>query len=158
MLGWIRYRYELFKLYKRERALEKEWKRARAEAEQKKDPTIFENWESNCGDLVYADLRWDRKRTVSAALLREADELLIQRPYLNDETKWEADTDEYSMPREGMVLTVHAMTELRASIRKEKKERREVIEWWVKLFGGILPIVTGLVGALIGLAAIWKHK
>ena len=50
------------------------------------------------------------------------------------------------------------MTELRATIRKEEKERREVFEWWVKVIGGFITIGTGLVGALIGLVSVWKHK
>jgi hypothetical protein len=157
MFRWVRNRYELFKLYKQETALEKEWKRARAEAEQKKDPAIFENWENNYGDLVYADLRWSRKKIVSDALLREADELLIPRPLFADQTKWDNEEDAYGAPR-GLVLTAEAMTELRASIRKEKKESWEVVESRVKLLGGFLTILTGLVGALIGLASVWKHK
>jgi len=50
------------------------------------------------------------------------------------------------------------MTEVRATIRKEKRERRESVEWWVKIISGLITIGTGLVGALIGLVAVWKHK
>jgi hypothetical protein len=48
------------------------------------------------------------------------------------------------------------MTELRSAIRKEQAERRAVVEWWLKVVGGSVGILTGLVGALIGLIAILK--
>jgi hypothetical protein len=31
-----------------------------------------------------------------------------------------------------------------------------VFEWWLKVLGGAVGILTGLIGALIGLVAIWK--
>jgi len=158
MFRWVRNKYELFKLDSKEKSLDQEWQRKKEESARAKDESILEEWENNYGDRVYGDLRWTRRRTVSAALLREADELLIPRPSFADKTNWEAEEDEYGMPREGLVLNPEAMTELRASIRKEKKEGREVIEWWVKLFGGLVTLLTGLAGALIGLASVWKHK
>lgn len=54
-----------------------------------------------------------------------------------------------------MALTPEAMTELRTTIEKERRERRETVEWWVKMIGGFITIGTGLVGALIGLVAVW---
>jgi hypothetical protein len=154
MFRWARHRYKLFMLVRQERALDKEWKRKNAEAEERKEPAILEEWENSYGDLVYEDLRWSRNKLVSDELLREADELYLPRPQFDDATKWENKEDYYGMPRPGFVLTAAAMTELRASIRKEKKERREAFEWWIKLFGSL----TGLVGALIGLVSIWRHK
>ena len=46
----------------------------------------------------------------------------------------------------------------RAAIRNEKRARRETVEWWVKIIGGFITIVTGLVGALIGLISVLKHR
>ncbi len=54
------------------------------------------------------------------------------------------------------MLTPEAMTELRAAIRKERRERRETVDSWAKIIGRIITICTGLVGAIIGLVAVWK--
>ncbi len=48
------------------------------------------------------------------------------------------------------------MTDLRGAIRKEQAERCAVVEWWLKVVGSSVGILTGLVGALIGLVAILK--
>jgi UPF0716 family protein affecting phage T7 exclusion len=50
------------------------------------------------------------------------------------------------------------MTELRQAIRRERKERREAFEFWLKAIGGVILVLTGLVGALIGLLSIAKPK
>jgi len=54
-----------------------------------------------------------------------------------------------------MILTAKAMDEVGAAIWKA---RRESIEWWVKVSGGFIGMVTGLVGALIGVFTVLKHK
>jgi len=46
-------------------------------------------------------------------------------------------------------LSKNAMTEVRTVVRKERKERREGMIMW-------LVALTGLVGALSGLLAVWK--
>jgi hypothetical protein len=157
MFRWFRKKYEQFKLDRSERKLNKEGKRKQDEARDKKDPALFEDWENNYAYQEYRELQWARNKLESDALLRQADELYLPRPDYNDKTKWRANDDEY-YPLEGYVLTHEAMAELRATIRKDRKERREEFEWWVKIISGGLTILTGFVGALIGLAAIWKHK
>jgi hypothetical protein len=157
MFRWFRKKYEQFKLDRSERKLNKEGKRKQDEARDKKDPALFEDWENNYAYQEYRELQWARNKLESDALLRQADELYLPRPDYNDKTKWIAHDDEY-YPLEGHVLTHEAMTELRATIRKDRKERREEFEWWVKIISSGLTILTGFVGALIGLAAIWKHK
>jgi flagellar motor component MotA len=54
------------------------------------------------------------------------------------------------------VLTPEAMTELNAVIRNEKKARREVWESWAKIAGALVASLTGIIGGIIGLVAIWK--
>jgi hypothetical protein len=120
MFRWARKTIELFKLDREERKLDKDGRRKQAEAAEKKDPAIFEEWENNYGDYIYADIRWARKKVVSDALMGEADDLLLPRPQFGDQPKWENEDDAYGMPR-GFVLTPEAVAELRASIRKEKK-------------------------------------
>ena len=82
---------------------------------------------------------------------------IFQGPSIQYKTKWE-EADEYTDNPGQRVLTPEAMAELRATIRKERRERREKIEFYIKLMGGIIAIATGLVGALIGLVSTWNHK
>ncbi len=149
MFKWLRNWIELFKLNRKERALDKEGERKRVEAREKKDESILEEWDNNYGHFVYEDIRWSRKKLVSDALMREADELHLPRPQYADKAKWEDELDEYDRPR-GLVLTPESITELRSTIRKEKNERRER---WVKF----VPIITGLVGASIGLVVVIRQ-
>ena len=115
MFKWLTNKIELFKLDRVEKDLEKEWKREQAEAKEKDDPALLEDWELNYADRVHADLRWSRTKLVSDALLREADEWHLPRPRYNDKTKWDEHTDEYGMPR-GLLLTAEAITELRGAV------------------------------------------
>jgi len=82
-------------------------------------------------------------------------EITIRQPQDHDTDTWEADRPIMAV---GDVLTTEAITELRTAIRKEKRERRETVESWLKIIGGFIGVVTGLVGALIGLVSVWKHK
>jgi hypothetical protein len=93
------------------------------------------------------------RKAISDELQYEAQKLYLPAPALNDEQKWDSDHAIMSPTR---FLTPEAMTELRSAIRKERAERRAVFEWWFKILGGAVGIITGLVGALIGLIAIWK--
>ena len=96
-----------------------------------------------------------RKKIVSDSLIKEADKLHLPRPQYGEKDEWE----ENNPPIEtGYVLTREAIVELRTAIRKEKRERRETVEWWVKIISGLIAILTGLVGALIGLVSVWKHR
>jgi len=104
---------------------------------------------------VYEDTEWSRKKIKSDSLIKEADELHLPRPDYGANGKWEENNPPITT---GYVLTPEAMVELRAAVRNEKRARRETVEWWVKIIGGFITIVTGLVGALIGLISVWKHR
>jgi hypothetical protein len=54
----------------------------------------------------------------------------------------------------GRHLSEKGFSELRSSVRKEKNERWAYWELRVKVFIGLATAVTGVAGALIGLAAI----
>jgi hypothetical protein len=112
------------------------------------------------GEEWYADgcidsisIEAEEKKAISDELQYEAQKLYLPTPALNDEQKWDSD---HAINTPTRFLTPEAMTELRSAIRKERAEQRAVIEWWFKILGGAVGIVTGLIGALIGLVAIWK--
>jgi len=111
-----------------------------------------ESWYADgCIDSICIDA--EEKKAISDELQYEAQKLYLPTPSLNDEQKWDSDHSLHSPTR---FLTPEAMLELRSAIRKERTEQRAVIEWWFKILGGAVGIITGLVGALIGLIAIWK--
>ena len=149
MFRWLRYKIKLGKINRQRKKLDKEGERKQAEGQEKKDEFIFENWRDSYGDDAWREIEWERQKLVSNYCLREADERHLPRPKYADKTKWEEEDDEYG-GRHGLVLTVEAITELRATIRKEK---REANDGWIRL----LPIITGLIGALIGLVSVLKH-
>ena len=155
MFNRIHDRIEVYKLNRQERKLDAEGERVHKEAKEKKDQRILDEWYETTTSWQYEDIEWSRKKIVSDSLIDEADELHLPRPLRGDTDKWEADKPVLAV---GDVLTPEAMVELRAVIRKEKRERRETVEWWVKIIGGLITIGTGLVGALIGLVSVWKHR
>jgi hypothetical protein len=156
MFDWLRNQVALYKIDRREKKLDAVGNQFFRESKEKQDETIIDNWYDR-NSWQYESIRFDRKELLSDILLREVDQLYLPRPQYSDKTKWEA-ADEDSPYSGRLVLTPEAMMELRGTIRKERQERRATVEFWVKLIGGIITIGTGLAGALIGLAAILKHK
>lgn len=150
----LRTKWKNWKLRSRRRTLEKEGAAAAKESKQKKDHSIIDEWHNINGwelDSIEAEI----KHNDSRALLDEAEKLYLPAPGLNDKNKW--------IPKEDLntfenwsVLTPEAMTDLRAAIRKERREQREELESWAKIVGAFMTILTGLVGAVIGLVAVLK--
>lgn len=155
MFRGIHDRIALYKLNRRVKKLAADQERVRSESKEKKDPNILVEWWKATALQEYDDIEWARKRIVSDSLIKEADELHLPRPQYGEGDKWEADKP---MMAVGYALTREAMVELRTAIRNERRARRETVEWWVKIIGGLITIVTGLVGALIGLISVWKHR
>jgi hypothetical protein len=156
MFRGIRDKIALYKLDRKEKKLDAEGEHVRQKAREKKDQLILDEWYGTYASYEYDDIEWSRKRIVSDSLIREADKLHLPRPQYGEKDKWEEDSKPPMTA--GEALTREAMVDLRAVIRKEKREKRETVEWWVKIIGGLITIITGLVGALIGLVSVWKHK
>lgn len=156
MFNWLSYRLRLYKLNFQQWKYDREAGRQFKLGKKKNDPEFADNWYDSVGHYEYEELAWKRKALVSHSLISEADSLHLPRPQYNDKEKWDSNCPEHV--ERTLALTPEAMTELRTTIRKEKRERRETVEWWVKIIGGLITIGTGLVGALIGLVSVWKHK
>jgi hypothetical protein len=150
----LRTRWKNWKLRRERRKLEKEFKRVQAEAREKKDDQIYEEWRGINRwefDVIDASIMENDSRE----LLDQAEKLYLPTPGPNDKDKW--------VPREELppgqywsVLTPEAMMELNAVIRKERGARREVWESWAKIIGTIVASLTGIIGTIIGLVAILK--
>ncbi len=134
------------------RVLMKEAKEWAAKAREKKDDRIYEEWRAE-NDWRFELDEWGTKGIITRELLREAERLGLPTPSTADTDKWEEDVPYGLDP----ALTLQAQHELRLAIRREKLERREVIEWWVKVIGGLIGALTGLVGASIGLVSVFRH-
>jgi hypothetical protein len=156
MFRWLRNRLNLYTINRQERKLVALGRPFQREAQEKNDPSIFEKWEEAYW-RDFESIRWARSRLVSNSLLEEADRLQLPRPQYSDKAKWQ-EPDEYGFQEEGLVLTAEAMAELRGVIRKERRERRESLEFTLKIVGAFVTITTGLVGALIGLISVLRHK
>lgn len=156
MFDWLFVRLELNKLNRRWKKLVEEGRRLYGESKTKNDANIFGDWlEEHRSE--FESIRWARKDLISQALLMEADRISLPRPQYSDKSKWES-PDKAIFYGENLVLTIEAMAELRGAIRKERRERRETFESWAKIISSLVAILTGLVGALIGLFSILKHR
>ncbi len=51
-------------------------------------------------------------------------------------------------------LTRQAIADLRTAIRNEKRERLEAIRTWLGIVTGFATVLTGLIGAIIGLISV----
>lgn len=145
-------RITLWKLRLRERRSTRIFNRRVRESGKSVAECSGEEWYADAG---YEELEIEaaEKKAISDDLMYQAQRLYLPTPSLNDQQKWDSDHALYSPTR---YLTAEAMTELRATIRKERAERRAVLEWWLKVLGGAVGILTGLIGTVIGLVAIWK--
>jgi hypothetical protein len=150
----LRTRWKNHKLRTRRRKLEKEFSGVSREAKRKKDNHIVDEWYSVNG-WEFASIDAEIKHNDTRDLLDEAEGLYLPTPLPGDGTKW-ISKDDLNSFENFSVLTPDSMTELRSFIRKERRERRETVESWAKIVGAIITICTGLVGAVIGLVAVWK--
>ncbi len=152
----VRTRWKNWKLRRERSQLDKESKQVQAEAREKKDNVIYDEWFSNYGWKFEAIDAWIKEND-SRDLLDQAEQMYLPTPGLNDRDKWVPEGEfPPGIQQYWSVLTPEAMTELNAAIRQEKRARREVWESWAKIIGTIVASVTGIIGTIIGLVAISK--
>ena len=97
---------------------------------------------------------------VTAELKREATQLGIDIPKTPD-WWWENEEDYGNMSVQDIELLREDniyLTELgKASVSKLiRDEKRKNIEWWLRVVGALIVLITGLLGALIGVLAFLK--
>jgi len=118
---------------------------------------LLEEWEGK-HEWEFEVIDIQIKENLSRDVLDQARELYLPTPNYSDKTKWVPDDDFLHTGARFWILTPETMIELNGGIRRERQARREVIEWWIKVIGGFVTILTGLLGAGIGLVAVWKRK
>src|SRR5271155_2652927 len=156
---WISDWLKLRRLNRLQSQMDNDGKRVYSEAKAKNEGVLIDNWlDDNYRRLRYIDR--SRRELISDSFLKEAYKLHLPTPQYTEKTKWQEWTpepDEVSDVTKP-ILSDEGIAEIRQAIRKERRERREAWEFWLKAVGAIVTICTGLVGALIGLFSILKHK
>ena len=143
MFDGLQYAFQLQRLQANKRSIIKKYKKLYDQAKQQKksdaelDATVLN--ERSKKDYV-DDLIW---RLQMQYLSQQAEKYLLPRPKFNQDSGEWIESDVTGHWR----LSQNALVKLRTAIRKEQKERREHWKTWI-------PLLTGLVGALIGLVAL----
>ena len=145
MLAYILFQRKLFKIKRRQRRDERPIKAALADAKTKEFPIDeISNLENDYGHIQVRYLD-EILRLHTEYLIRESNRLIVPYPAANEPGMWERDDEGY------VRLTEAGISKLRADIRAEKKARLERVIMW-------MPGVVGILGALIGLAAVLTGK
>jgi hypothetical protein len=143
--GYVGFRWELFWLEREQRRLGKKHIAALKAAKLRKASAdeIYVIDDDGAGDYFY--IQDEIRKLHSRYLCSQTSRLLLPLPATSDETMWEKEGANY------IYLTEHGINHLRAAIRAERKARVELFLMW-------MPGVVGILGALIGLAAILMQK
>jgi hypothetical protein len=100
---------------------------------------------------------WEKEAAETDKLLLELQRRGIELP--NDPSLWFDDLEEQSGTLEEIelltrsYLTPKGKAVANALIRKDKRQN---VEWWIKIIATLATLITGLLGALIGLLAFLK--
>jgi hypothetical protein len=141
MFEYLRFRWKLGQLERERRQLEKINAAKLKAARERKASAEEIHLLQDDGASDYFHFQDEIRKLHSRYLFTQASRLLLPRPSMSDDTMWE---------REGpnsFYLTELGINHLRAAIRAERKAR-------VELFLMLMSGVVGILGALIGLAAI----
>ena len=145
MLAHILFQRKLSKIKRRQKRDEQPIKAALADAKTKEFPIDeISNLENDYGHIQVRYLD-EILRLHTEYLIRESNRLIVPYPAANKPGMWERDDEGY------VRLTEAGISKLRADIRAEKRARLEHVIMW-------LPGVVGMLGALIGLAAVITGK
>jgi hypothetical protein len=95
-----------------------------------------------------SELRYKLRRAMSEYYISKSYRLVIPLPDPSDQTTWGTFDDGHTVD---CVLTSAGVNQVRSAIRAERKARFEMILMWV-------PGIIGIMGAAIGLAAVFAGK
>jgi hypothetical protein len=145
VLAYILFQRKLFRIKRRQKRDERPIKAALADAKTKEFPIDeISNLENDYGHIQVRYLD-EILRLHTEYLIRESNRLIVPYPAANEPGMWERDDEGY------VRLTEAGISKLRADIRAEKRARLERVIMW-------MPGVVGVLGALIGLAAVLTGK
>ena len=140
MISEIKYRWRLNRLYAKQnktvRLYDKCIKKAKAEGEKREEIEILKSEESG----IFFEIQDEIQSLITSHLANVAQRHFLPVPDRNDDDMW----NKFGYRK---VLTDKGISQIRKTIRREKKERRDTYMPWIAAF-------TGLIGALTGLLAI----
>ena len=103
--------------------------------------------------------RTKKEARETAELEREALRLGIDIP--RHASWWWDDSEQFrGVPSDQMedLVSYYLTKQGRAGVRRLiREEKRKNIEWWLKVVGSVITLITGLVGTLIGLFAVLRN-
>jgi hypothetical protein len=147
MIDYIKYRLELVKLFKEKKSIgdlyAKEIHKSQKQAKHREEI-----------ELIEAEFSFERRwidenisLLVTDFLLRRADRRFVPVPSRDDAGMWE----QCDLVNNRYTLTSAGISKLQTSLRLENKERNEIV---LK----ILAAITGIIGAVTGLLAVWLSR
>ena len=146
---WNRDRCAINALLKQQRAIQESYAKYIAEAKSHEEKQILKSEEAS----HWFDLEEERKSIIDRQLIHKALRCGVpipQRPPHDEENEhWEPGPS-------GQWLTQRGEKYLKDEIRKEKKERRDMILGWLPLVtavAGLLAVLTGLLALLLALSS-----
>lgn len=147
MFESIKYRLELSKLFKRKKKINQNYSKLIRVAEKEKRPE--EEIDGLCSEAAFEDDILDEEISllVTNYLEGQSKRYFLPLPERNDQKMW----TECGIISKQRVLTSHGISEVRSALRKEAKERMEIIFTF-------LVILTGIIGAITGLLAILLRR
>jgi hypothetical protein len=150
MIAWAKYQYRLWRLERAKRETVKTYSKHYRASE-------GEDYQARFDVLNEEQERLNRiddeiAETISFYLVSKAEKLNLPAPDYFDEGAW------VTSRRTGLRrLNEKALAEFQSAVRMEQKERLQLWELRAKVVGGALTGLTGVIGALIGLIAIFKR-
>jgi hypothetical protein len=144
----IKLRMALWKLEKSKAKTLKEYAKSVAEVRKRKG-TAEEIYQIGSDENFEVTMIDEQIYLAHTNFLRsEANRLIIPIPDFSDKSRWDmSNTMGFGY------LTAFGINELRTAIRAERKLRREALLMWLPAAGA----VTGLIGAMTGLIAVWSR-
>jgi hypothetical protein len=140
VIAYLKFRRKVYQLEQELRAEEKASK-IKIDKATKRGATADEIYElKNDYAGAYFHFTDEIKAAHGSYVLAQARRLIVEVPSLKNKRYWEGNDQTYTLTEEGVRY-------LRNAVRAERKARVELVVMW-------LPGVVGLVGTLIGLAAV----
>jgi hypothetical protein len=153
-MGWLKelvHDGKLARLHARRRRIQSRYRRERVKAlpDGSVETDLSETYDNERAELLVID---DEIRVeMTEYWVGLADRLGVPMPRYAEERAWE------QSERSGQsVLSVRALNDLRSAVRKEQSDRWQFWELRIRLISLLLTGLTGVIGTLIGLVAIWR--
>lgn len=144
MIEYLKYRAKLDKLFRQKEAVRSAFEQDIRKAQMQRQPR--EDMQSLKYQAYFEEAMLDEEISILATgyLIHKARRRLLPIPPYETEGMWEQ-CDKISSCS---VLTNNGISELRSSLRKDRKERVELVVMILGIFTGVIGAVTGLVAVI----------